>query len=259
MNGKVETKYYKVYKNNHFLIPQLQEIDNKKTAERKLKTRHDNEKKKIERIKLHKIYIHSTLDHPSYLVSSLPLKVKLGNHFYLEDVRKTVLAHDAQKSSAAGKPFFEKLLLSLLPTSILLVGMPKALIPESSYIQQGSIIPISISLKHQHKQKVERKVLKEKGRIPHLSEKFVRKKKVNNSLMVKSFVQNANNENHENTTFIYRHHVDPRRTNPKTIKGIEMKEHYTRHDINNTATLNILMSSLFPLVIKQPMVIQYHF
>ena len=59
-------------------MPALQEIDNKKTAERKHNTRHNN-KGKMERTKLHKGYFHSSMDHPSYLVSFLPLKVKIDN------------------------------------------------------------------------------------------------------------------------------------------------------------------------------------
>ena len=144
LNGKVENEYYQVYNNKHFLLPHLQEIDNKKeTAERKHITRNNN-KGNTERIKLHKRYIHSLTDHPSYLVSSLPLKIEIDNQADARnsDVNTDSTAQQTERNIASGRYPFHKITspLSLLSTSISPI-MPKASILPSSLILESSITP----------------------------------------------------------------------------------------------------------------------
>ena len=185
LNGKVENEYYQVYNNKHFLLPHLQEIDNKKeTAERKHITRNNN-KGNTERIKLHKRYIHSLTDHPSYLVSSLPLKIEIDNQADARnsDVNTDSTAQQTEGNIASRKYPFHKITspLSLLSTSISPI-MPKASILPSSLILESSITPIPLSL-FQYQQKLgKRKVVKDKNRhrILYLSGKNVKREEADN-------------------------------------------------------------------------------
>ena len=185
LNGKVENEYYQVYNNKHFLLPHLQEIDNKKeTAERKHITRNNN-KGNTERIKLHKRYIHSLTDHPSYLVSSLPLKIEIDNQADARnsDVNTDSTAQQTEENIASGRYPFHKITspLSLLSTSISPI-MPKASILPSSLILESSITPIPLSL-FQYQQKLgKRKVVKDKNRhrILYLSRKNVKREETDN-------------------------------------------------------------------------------
>ena len=185
LNGKVENEYYQVYNNKHFLLPHLQEIDNKKeTAERKHITRNNN-KGNTERIKLHKRYIHSLTDHPSYLVSSLPLKIEIDNQADARnsDVNTDSTAQQTEGNIASRKYPFHKITspLSLLSTSISPI-MPKASIVPSSLILESSITPIPLSL-FQYQQKLgKRKVVKDKNRhrILYLSGKNVKREEADN-------------------------------------------------------------------------------
>lgn len=185
LNGKVENEYYQVYNNKHFLLPHLQEIDNKKeTAERKHITRNNN-KGNTERIKLHKRYIHSLTDHPSYLVSSLPLKIEIDNQADARnsDVNTDSTAQQTERNIASGRYPFHKITspLSLLSTSISPI-MPKASILPSSLILESSITPIPLSL-FQYQQKLgKRKVVKDKNRhrILYLSGKNVKREEADN-------------------------------------------------------------------------------
>ena len=185
LNGKVENEYYQVYNNKHFLLPHLQEIDNKKeTAERKHITRNNN-KGNTERIKLHKRYIHSLTDHPSYLVSSLPLKIKIDNQADARnsDVNTDSTAQQTQGNIASGKYPFHKITspLSLLSTSISPI-MPQASIVPSSLILESSITPIPLSLFQYQQRLGKRKVIKDKNRhrILYLSGKNVKREEANN-------------------------------------------------------------------------------
>ena len=185
LNGKVENEYYQVYNNKHFLLPHLQEIDNKKeTDERKHITRNNN-KGNTERIKLHKRYIHSLTDHPSYLVSSLPLKIEIDNQADARnsDVNTDSTAQQTEGNIASGRYPFHKITspLSLLSTSISPI-MPKASILPSSLILESSITPIPLSL-FQYQQKLgKRKVVKDKNRhrILYLSRKNVKREETDN-------------------------------------------------------------------------------
>ena len=185
LNGKVENEYYQVYNNKHFLLAHLQEIDNKKeTDERKHITRNNN-KGNTERIKLHKRYIHSLTDHPSYLVSSLPLKIEIDNQADARnsDVNTDSTASQTEGNMASGKYPFHKITspLSLLSTSISPI-MPKASILPSSLILESSITPIPLSL-FQYQQKLgKRKVVKDKNRhrILYLSRKNVKREETDN-------------------------------------------------------------------------------
>ena len=185
LNGKVENEYYQVYNNKHFLLPHLQEIDNKKeTDERKHITRNNN-KGNTERIKLHKRYIHSLTDHPSYLVSSLPLKIEIDNQADARnsDVNTDSTAAQTEGNMASGKYPFHKITspLSLLSTSISPI-MPKASILPSSLILESSITSIPLSL-FQYQQKLgKRKVVKDKNRhrILYLSRKNVKREETDN-------------------------------------------------------------------------------